>query len=49
MGESGSGKSTLGRSILRLVPITDGKITFEGTELSALEGRTLKQFRIACR
>jgi oligopeptide transport system ATP-binding protein len=45
VGESGSGKSTLGRSILRLVPITDGKITFEGSELSALEGRTLKQFR----
>ena len=45
VGESGSGKSTLGRSILRLVPITDGKITFEDTELSALEGRTLKQFR----
>ena len=45
VGESGSGKSTLGRSILRLVPITGGLITFEGTELSALEGRTLKQFR----
>jgi oligopeptide transport system ATP-binding protein len=45
VGESGSGKSTLGRSILRLVPITDGHITFEGTELSALEGRSLKQFR----
>ena len=45
VGESGSGKSTLGRSILRLVPITGGQITFEGTELSALEGRTLKQFR----
>ena len=45
VGESGSGKSTLGRSILRLVPITDGKIAFEDTELSALEGRSLKQFR----
>ena len=45
VGESGSGKSTLGRSILRLVPITGGQITFEGTELSALEGRSLKQFR----
>ena len=45
VGESGSGKSTLGRSILRLVPITDGQITFEGTELSALEGRSLQQFR----
>ncbi|MFL2501986.1 MAG: ABC transporter ATP-binding protein [Luminiphilus sp.] len=45
VGESGSGKSTLGRSILRLVPITGGQITFEGTELSSLEGRALKQFR----
>ncbi len=45
VGESGSGKSTLGRSILRLVPITGGQITFGGTELSALEGRSLKQFR----
>ena len=45
VGESGSGKSTLGRSILRLVPITNGQIHFENTELSSLEGRTLKQFR----
>ena len=45
VGESGSGKSTLGRSILRLVPITDGQIHFEDTELSSLEGRSLKQFR----
>ena len=45
VGESGSGKSTLGRSILRLVPITDGQIHFEDTELSSLEGHTLKQFR----
>ena len=45
VGESGSGKSTLGRSILRLVPITGGQIAFEDTDLSALEGRSLKQFR----
>jgi ABC-type glutathione transport system ATPase component len=45
VGESGSGKSTLGRSILRLVPITSGRIAFEDTELSALEGKSLKQFR----
>ncbi len=45
VGESGSGKSTLGRSILRLVPITSGQIAFEGTELSSLQGRALKQFR----
>ena len=45
VGESGSGKSTMGRSILRLVPITSGRIAFEDTELSALEGKSLKQFR----
>ena len=45
VGESGSGKSTLGRSILRLVPITGGRIAFEETELSALAGKPLKQFR----
>jgi len=45
VGESGSGKSTLGRSILRLVPITGGRIAFEDTELSALAGKPLKQFR----
>ena len=45
VGESGSGKSTLGRSILRLVPMTGGQISFDGIELSALEGRSLKQFR----
>ena len=45
VGESGSGKSTLGRSILRLAPITDGSIQFDGTELTTLEGRNLKSFR----
>ena len=45
VGESGSGKSTLGRSILRLVPITGGRIAFEDTELNTLEGKSLKQFR----
>ena len=45
VGESGSGKSTLGRSIMRLAPITDGSIIFDGTDLSALEGNNLKQFR----
>jgi len=45
VGESGSGKSTLGRSILRLAPITGGSITFDGTDLTELEGRGLKEFR----
>ncbi|HEX5937202.1 MAG TPA: ATP-binding cassette domain-containing protein, partial [Actinomycetota bacterium] len=28
IGESGSGKSTIGRMILRLSPVTEGRITF---------------------
>ncbi len=36
VGESGSGKSTIGRSILRLVPVTAGQVTFDGTDVTAL-------------
>ncbi|MFT6958219.1 MAG: oligopeptide transport system ATP-binding protein [Halieaceae bacterium] len=45
VGESGSGKSTIGRSILRLVRVTSGQIDFDGTELTQLQGRQLKQMR----
>ena len=45
VGESGSGKSTIGRSILRLVPVTSGNVNFDGTDLTALQGRELKQMR----
>lgn len=34
VGESGSGKTTLGRAILGLAPVTAGKITFEGKDIS---------------
>jgi peptide/nickel transport system ATP-binding protein len=44
IGESGSGKSTIGRMILRLTPVTSGAITFEGTDVSRLEGRRLKEY-----
>jgi peptide/nickel transport system ATP-binding protein len=39
VGESGSGKSTLARLILRLLPISSGKINFEGQTLSASDTR----------
>lgn len=45
VGESGSGKSTIGRSLLRLVPISDGRVNFDGTDVTALEGRDLKNMR----
>lgn len=45
VGESGSGKSTIGRSILRLVPVTAGTVTFDGIDLTGLQGHELKQMR----
>jgi ABC-type microcin C transport system duplicated ATPase subunit YejF len=45
VGESGSGKSTIGRSLLRLVPVTSGTVNFDGIDVTALEGRELKQLR----
>ena len=38
IGESGSGKSTVGKMILRLTPVTDGSITFEGTDVLTPSG-----------
>lgn len=45
VGESGSGKSTLGRLVLRLIEPTRGTVTFDGTDLSILEGARLRGFR----
>ncbi len=45
VGESGSGKSTIGRSLLRLVPVTSGEVRFEDTDVTALQGRALKNLR----
>jgi peptide/nickel transport system ATP-binding protein len=45
VGESGCGKTTLGRALLRLAEPTDGRIFFEGRELSALKGEELKPYR----
>jgi len=45
VGESGCGKSTLGQTILRLIDITDGTVTFRGEDIHELEGSDLKEFR----
>jgi peptide/nickel transport system ATP-binding protein len=44
IGESGSGKSTIGKMILRLLSLTSGRITFDGADISDLQGRDLKAY-----
>ncbi len=44
VGESGSGKTTLTHALLGLVA-SEGRYTFEGTELSALSGEALRPYR----
>ncbi|MFO1061271.1 MAG: oligopeptide/dipeptide ABC transporter ATP-binding protein [Dongiaceae bacterium] len=45
VGESGSGKSTIGRTILRLLDPTGGRIAFEGRDVTRLGRRALKPLR----
>ncbi|WP_010283374.1 ABC transporter ATP-binding protein [Bacillus timonensis] len=45
VGESGCGKSTTGRTILRLIKPTNGKIIFDGKDITTLSGTTLRKIR----
>ena len=45
IGRSGAGKSTLLRMINRLADPTSGRILFEGTDVTALHGKALRQWR----
>ncbi len=45
VGESGCGKTTTGRLILKLIEPTAGKIYFDGTDVTKLKGKKLREFR----
>jgi peptide/nickel transport system ATP-binding protein len=45
VGESGCGKTTLGRSIIRLIEPTSGKIFFDGTDILGLNKEKLREYR----
>lgn len=45
IGRSGAGKSTLLRSINRLVEPSEGRVMFEGIDVTALKGNDLRRWR----
>ena len=45
VGESGSGKSTIGRMAIALLPPTEGRITFDGTDLASMATDDLRRLR----
>ena len=45
VGESGCGKTTLGKTILRLYEPTDGKIIFDGRDITHLKWKELRWYR----
>jgi oligopeptide/dipeptide ABC transporter ATP-binding protein len=45
VGESGCGKSTFARAVIRLVDATEGRIFFDGTDVTALRGDALRKMR----
>jgi oligopeptide/dipeptide ABC transporter ATP-binding protein len=45
VGETGCGKSTLARCIAGLIPITSGKVVFDGQDITNLSRRAMQPFR----
>jgi len=45
VGESGCGKTTTGRALLRLVEPTSGTVQFDGVDVLALKGESLRRMR----
>jgi len=45
VGESGCGKSTLGRTLMQLETATSGEVRYDGTDITSLSGKKLKEWR----
>jgi oligopeptide/dipeptide ABC transporter ATP-binding protein len=45
VGETGSGKSTLARCVAGLLPVTSGKVTFDGKDITNLSRSRMQPFR----
>lgn len=45
VGESGCGKTTVGRTILRLIPVTEGTVRYKGEDFFAYRGEELRRLR----
>jgi oligopeptide transport system ATP-binding protein len=45
VGESGCGKTTAGRTILRLIPPTSGRVIFDGRDVFSLGPRDMRRLR----
>ena len=45
VGETGCGKSTLARCVAGLIPVTSGRVTFDGQDITNLPRRTMRPVR----
>ncbi len=48
IGRSGAGKSTLLRMLNRLTEPSEGRVRFDGTDVTGLKGRALRDWRMRC-